>query len=519
MLDLDEITEDIGLGRFQLLQQLLVSGVRLADGAEILISSAVLSILQQDWELSPALKGGMMSVIFIGVFFGNLIGGPAADTYGRRVSVLMAYFGLVICGFSSAASTGPTSMLLARFFFGLCYGFGMGPSLTLQVEICPKAWRGHMVNVNNFFFTLGEIYAAWLLWAFLKDLKQSSEEESWRYVTALAVSPALLILPFAVLLLYESPHYLVTKGRHEQALAVVRSMALQNGQLQAVAHLEVSAATTTLGGPEMPTTRTRLVPAQETESSDGWVDVLFRSEFSTIIVGGSYICFLANFLFFGITYAMPQVFRVVQSPFHPATQVLVVTSADLPACLLASLLIRSQAYGHRDSLSALAMVLAMLLPTLMILEHGDESLVTVATYACFLAKCAVTAFFTIAYVYITEIFPSACRCTAASACMAGGRIGSILAPLAFELLAQKESHMLFWLLSSILCVFAVAVIKRCLTFELKGEPLEDVVLKRGDLRVKRPSLLTPSSEKRLHRRYTSSAQEIPWKQEAAAMSV
>ena len=47
MLDLDEITEDIGLGRFQLLQQLLVSGVRLADGAEILISSAVLSILQQ----------------------------------------------------------------------------------------------------------------------------------------------------------------------------------------------------------------------------------------------------------------------------------------------------------------------------------------------------------------------------------------------------------------------------------------------------------------------------------------
>ena len=27
----------------------------------------------QDWELSPALKGSMMSVIFIGVFFGNLV--------------------------------------------------------------------------------------------------------------------------------------------------------------------------------------------------------------------------------------------------------------------------------------------------------------------------------------------------------------------------------------------------------------------------------------------------------------
>lgn len=216
MLDLDEITEDIGLGRFQLLQQLLVSGVRLADGAEILISSAVLSILQQEWELSPALKGSMMSIIFIGVFFGNLMGGLAADAYGRRLAVLLAYFGLVFCGLCSAISIGPMSMLTARFFFGLFYGFGMGPSLTLQVEICPKAWRGHMVNVNNFFFTLGEVYAAWLLWAFLKDLKQTSDEESWRYVTALAVSPALLILPFAVLLLYESPHYLVVCGKHDQ---------------------------------------------------------------------------------------------------------------------------------------------------------------------------------------------------------------------------------------------------------------------------------------------------------------
>lgn len=530
MLDLDEITEDIGLGRFQLLQQLLVSGVRLADGAEILISSAVLSILQQEWELSPALKGSLMSIIFIGVFFGNLMGGPAADAYGRRLAVLLAYFGLVFCGLCSAISIGPMSMLTARFFFGLFYGFGMGPALTLQVEICPKAWRGHMVNVNNFFFTLGEVYAAWLLWAFLKDLKQTSDEESWRYVTALAVSPALLILPFAVLLLCESPHYLVVCGKHDQALAVVRSMAAQNGQSQAVAQVEASARMG-LAGAEVfrPTSRSRLLPQQGgagDEACQGWIDVLIRSEFGTIIVGGCYICFVANFLFFGLTYAMPQVFRVMRSPFHPATQVLVVTSADIPACLLSSILIRSKAYGHRDSLSALAIVLAMLLPTLIILELGDVGIVSAAIYASYLAKCAVTAFFTIAYVYVTEIFPSAYRCTAASTCMAGGRIGSVLAPLAFELLTSGgESHIPFWLLCSLLCMIAVWVIHRCLTFELKGEPLEDVVLKGGgNIKLKRPSLLTPPENKADkmrtgHRgRHTASAQEIQWKKEDAIQS-
>ncbi|CAJ1379505.1 unnamed protein product [Effrenium voratum] len=99
-----------------------------------------------------------------------------------------------------------------------------------------------------------------------------------------------------------------------------------------------------------------------------------------------------------------------------------------------------------------------------------------------------------------------------SLCMHGGRPVWVIAPFAFEMLARGESHVLFWLLSSFLCIVAVLVIKRCLTFELKGEPLEDVVLRRGDLRMKRPSLLPP--EKRVQRcRYTASAQEIPWKKE------
>eukprot|EP00439_Symbiodinium_sp_Y106_P023310 s1940_g2.t2 len=304
------------------------------------------------------------------------------------------------------------------------------------------------------------------------------------------------------------------------ALAVVRSMAAQNGQSQAVTQVEASARMG-LAGAEVfrPTSRSRLLPQQAgagDEACQGWIDVLIRSEFGSIIVGGCYICFVANFLFFGLTYAMPQVFRVMQSPFHPATQVLVVTSADIPACLLSSILIRSKAYGHRDSLSALAIVLAMLLPTLIILELGDVGIVSAAIYASYLAKCAVTAFFTIAYVYVTEIFPSAYRCTAASTCMAGGRIGSVLAPLAFELLTSGgESHIPFWLLCSLLCVIAVWVIQRCLTFELKGEPLEDVVLKGGgNLKLKRPSLLTPPENKADkmrtgHRgRHTASAQEF-----------
>jgi len=144
-----------------------------------------------------------------------------------------------------------------------------------------------------------------------------------------------------------------------------------------------------------------------------------------------------------------------------------------------------------------------------------------------LPKYAVgIAFFTIAYVYVTEIFPSAYRCTAASTCMAGGRIGSVLAPLAFELLTSGgESHIPFWLLCSLLCVIAVWVIQRCLTFELKGEPLEDVVLKGGgNLKLKRPSLLTPPENKADkmrtgHRgRHTASAQEIHWKKEDAIQS-
>lgn len=53
--------------------------------------------------------------------------------------------------------------------------------------------------------------------------------------------------------------------------------------------------------------------------------------------------------------------------------------------------------------------------------------------------------FSLVYVYLGEIFPSSCRCSAMALCFSGGRFGAIVAPVLFELLeferAGPATHM------------------------------------------------------------------------------
>jgi MFS transporter, putative metabolite:H+ symporter len=513
MIDLNEIIEDIGVGRFHLLQQFLLAGTRMADGAEVLISSCVLAVLQSEWHLTPVLKGFMMSIIFVGVACGSFFGGYLADAFGRRKAILGSYIGLIIFGTLTATTQGPWQMVAARFCFGISYGLGVGPSVTLQVETCPKAWRGHMVNLGSIFFTTGGIFAAVLLLVFIPDLDENRRLqvkgwESWRYVTALAACPALIILPFAALLLHESPHFLVANNRHAEAVQTVKSMAYQNGTEQVVA--PITADSEVPSARPAASERSRLLPDQAsrqvTTSSPpgesrahirGFRDVVLNEEYKYILLGGSYLCFLANFLFIGLTYAMPQVLRTLkqklQLSMHPAYEILLLTFCDFPGIALAALCLRDKEFGHRTCLTIVSLLMGLLLLCHLCI---DEGVYYVALPAAYLNKLLSGVYFTISYVYLTEVFPSAYRASASSICMGAGRLGSIIAPVVFEMLKNMfwRPNAAFWIFSAVLCFIGCLSNRYLLTFELKGEPLEDVVNDGGRLGLCRPSLLAHQEE-------------------------
>mmetsp|Transcript_15660 Transcript_15660/g.36694 ORF Transcript_15660/g.36694 Transcript_15660/m.36694 type:complete len:535 (-) Transcript_15660:106-1710(-) len=503
---LSRILDDIGIGRFHVLQNVLLGGIMLADGSEILVSSSVIGALRDEWNLSPLLRGSMMSIVFVGVMFGGLVGGFVADSHGRRIVVMQAYVGIICFGCCTAATSGPLSMLLFRFLLGVSFGSGMGPAIALVVESAHTMGRAYLVNFTNVWFTLGQLYASIVLIFFMPDLTDQTDW-AWREVVFLAAVPSLLLLPFTYWLLQESPHFLLQKGRRSEALAVLKHMATLNGKPNVVnevaeqqrsgseaGHLlgrgpyksyNSTAGSNPQGGDAVVAKDDPLAESFEEEGKNMMerLGIALSPEFRWITLGGCYLCFLSNFLFYGLNYALPQVFQRISTSinmeFSPATEILIATFMDLPGILVTFAFLHSSSMGHRDGMFAL-IACATPLQLAMVGLDGGPDMLRIAFGATYMSKLVVASTFALAYIYLGEVFPQACRCTAFSLCVAAGRVASILAPLAFEMSIQLaprgNRHCMFFILNAVLCVMGLVVVRVCLVYELKNAPLEPTVV-------------------------------------------
>jgi len=168
------------------------------------------------------------SIINFGCMAGALSGGGFVDKFGKKVAMLAA--SLFYClgwllifvvpspdvnvwdGKQSDASNMATikSMLIAA---RLIIGFGVGIACcsvsTYQTEICTLDLRGAIGTVFQSFVVIG-LFVVYLLGSLM----------SWRALSmfCLIVSAAGFLLTF---LLCESPIWLITKGRNEQAAAAL----------------------------------------------------------------------------------------------------------------------------------------------------------------------------------------------------------------------------------------------------------------------------------------------------------
>lgn len=204
--------------------------------------------------------------------------------------------------------------------------------------------------------------------------------------------------------------------------------------------------------------------------------VAFSKEYRSILVGGAYLCFLSNFMFYGFTYALPQIFQSLGRSISPSFEVFLISLCDYPGGALAFFFIYAKTIGHRDGLMILAACLALLSLLLISIDHGKQGLY-VGLPSAYMVKFLSSSIFTLTYIYLSEVFPSKVRATALSLCIASGRVGSMISPLIFEACKDKKSklgtHARFLIVTSLLCLLAIVVIKSTLHFELKNAPLDE----------------------------------------------
>ena len=166
---------------------------------------------------ASALEGAMNGLFQAGGFFGTLLSSGVADKYGRCKAIFIYTVITIIGGALQAGSVHIAMFLVARFITGL----GIGGLLMLvplwQSEVSPPGHRGLLVGLHGVSILIGYSASSWIGFGFF-FLKDSAAQ--WRVPLAIQIAPPL-ILGCGILMIPESPRWLIKNGYIETANAVI----------------------------------------------------------------------------------------------------------------------------------------------------------------------------------------------------------------------------------------------------------------------------------------------------------
>jgi len=164
------------------------------------------------------LLGWITSCLVLACAFASPFAGPISDKVGRKWCIVSSNVIVCIGGIIQSASVNWGMMIGGR----ICVGLGIGILSTVipmyVSEMSPKSIRGSLGVLFQLAITIG------LLVAFLVDLafeKASHQVNDWRYAlgTQSALSIALFML---MLILPESPRWLISQGKEDRARSVLK---------------------------------------------------------------------------------------------------------------------------------------------------------------------------------------------------------------------------------------------------------------------------------------------------------
>ncbi len=169
--------------------------------------------------------GFNVASLLIGCAVGAFIAGRLADRIGRRNVMLIAAFLFIVSAIGTGAAGSSLVFVASRFLGGLAVGAASVLSPAYISEVTPAAIRGRLSSVQQIMIIIGLTAAFLSNWLLAGAAGGSTAEfwlgyPAWRWMFWVQVIPASIFL-FALLLIPESPRYLVVKGREREAEEVL----------------------------------------------------------------------------------------------------------------------------------------------------------------------------------------------------------------------------------------------------------------------------------------------------------
>ena len=187
------------------------------DGYDLVVYGTVVSTLLRDptqiGVVTPGLAGALGSYALIGVLAGALLAGSVGDIIGRRKVMLFAYAWFSVGMALTAMMTNAGTFGLLRFVTGLGVGALVATTGAIVSEFAPPGKKNLCNAITYCGVPLGSLLAALLAIILLGAI-------GWRGMFWIGALPLVTLLPLAFFKMPESPAWLLSRGRVEEARAL-----------------------------------------------------------------------------------------------------------------------------------------------------------------------------------------------------------------------------------------------------------------------------------------------------------
>jgi len=169
--------------------------------------------------------GFNVASMLLGCAAGAFFAGRLADVIGRRNLLIVASIFFVVSAWGSGIASGSAEFVFFRVLGGMAVGAASVIAPAYIGEVAPAHYRGRLITVQQIAIITG-LFSAFVSNYLLASFAGVSTAvlwlgfEAWRWMFWIEMAPAVLFF-LGLLLIPESPRYLVIRGRTKTALAVL----------------------------------------------------------------------------------------------------------------------------------------------------------------------------------------------------------------------------------------------------------------------------------------------------------
>ncbi len=221
-------------------------------GFDTAVISGTFGFVEQQFALSKLEVGWFGSAALVGCILGALVAGWLGDRFGRKPVLIVGSLLFFVSALYSAIPRTFTILILARIIGGVGVGFASVLAPMYISEFSPPRIRGRLVALYQLSIVVGILAAYFSNWGLLRFAATHPAAfggtgvwhwalvaEVWRGMFGAEMIPNVVFIVL-MLLVPESPRWLVEAGRTRQAYAILARVGGADTARQEIAQIRAS---------------------------------------------------------------------------------------------------------------------------------------------------------------------------------------------------------------------------------------------------------------------------------------